>query len=846
MSSINRWMNFFNDAGIQNESAASYAKNFYENKMDMSMLLDLDKEYLNDLGVYQLGDVIKVKKHARKVAEKISTDKILNENSPQEKETESIVKTKKLKMKAEPEEDCQTYAEVPISNTIKRKTPKIKYEQTEVKSETVKSEPPVKSMASRLGPQQDNDQQPEDTKSSIFKRLGSTETESKPVKKNVFDRLEPIKTDPESLDVDSTKPSTRLVTSSKPRMVTTSGPQSAAGTGRTLIKTQVKDEPPRSAFDRLDSKHDSTQVPKVSSSNEASTSSPDPANPNKGILKQRRALVKSKSTSSIISLKARTTTPDNTKPDEKKRAIRVSFGSNDYRAVSPRQGIKTRLWKGAAPESDGGTIVDSSDEEELKDVHFSKKMQSAKVDDLRQNIKKKQEAKFKDDTPNKKSEESEKQPQLTFKVTNSALTKGPVKSDVIDDDVVPTKKVNKKIFVIQTLSNGEKIKKEISPNDPLYRKYQNEAIASKRSKVQGKPAVDSTPVAPKVSTQQVSVRLPSSKGISGNSLSSRMDEQVKEVRRLKIVDDDVDSKIDTSADRKESVMRMDEEVSRLNIHNVGAHRESYTLEARAARVSAEREDISLRVSNPSALNRSADLRNQMRGATSGGEDGVRIRYQDADIDGGRRFVKDDVDEEIARKEQSIYILENRISQSSKLLNKSTSAPSLSLQRHASPDVSRRDKPLRYDKAVDSVTGSRSRGGTMMADREGNQRPAIEDRLAAPPRANHRDKTRSRSRSPIDKISGSMMSRLGNGDGMRGARNGDSVREARNGDGMREARNGDGVRGARNGDGMLGARNGDGMRGARNGDVSSRSRRNETSHYKSSLGASSDVRARLGR
>jgi len=776
------------------------------------MLLDLDKNYLNDLGVDTLGDVIKVKKHAKKVAEKISTDKILNESSPQEKETQNIVKAKRLKVKAEPEEDPQTDIESSLSKTLKRKIPKIKYEPTEVKSEKVKSEPPVKSMASRLGPQQDNNEEEEDTKSSIFNRLGTTQPESKPVKKNVFDRLEPIKMEAQSLAVDSTKPSSRLVTSSKPssaaRMVTTSRPQSAgSATGRTIVKTQVKDEPPRSAFDRLDSKPDSTQVPKVSSSNEAATSSPDLANPNKGILKQRRAFVKSKSTSSIISLKARNSTTDTSAAEQKKRAIRVSFGSNDYRAVSPRQGIKTRLWGGnPGQESDGGIIADSSDEEELKDVHFSKKMQSAKVDDLRLNIKKKQEAKIKDDTPNIKSEEAEKQPQLTFKVANSGISKSSAKSDEINDDVVPTKKVSKRIYVVQTLSNGEKIKKEISPNDPLYRKYQNEALTSKRRVGDGKLAPNTSAVAPKVTTQQVSVRLPSSTGVSGHSMSSRMDDGVKEVRRLKIVDDDVlvQSNINTSSHRNESAMRMDEEVSRLSIHNVGARRgESYTLEARAARVSAEKDDvISMTVSNP----RSTDLRNARRDA----DDCVSIRFQDTDERKGTRFGDDDVDEEIARKEQNISMIQNRISQSSKIL-KSTSAPSLNLHRHASPDLSRRDKPLRYDKAVDDMTtASRSRGGTMIADREGNQRPTIEDRLAtaAPShRVNPRDRTRSRSRSPKEKLSGSsLMSRLGNGDG---------------------------------------------VRGSRNGDVSSRSKRNETSHYKPP-GASgvraggSSVRDRLGR
>ena len=49
------------------------------------------------------------------------------------------------------------------------------------------------------------------------------------------------------------------------------------------------------------------------------------------------------------------------------------------------------------------------------------------------------------------------------------------------------------------------------------------------------------------------------------------------------------------------------------------------------------------------------------------------------------------------------MIQNRISQSSKIL-KSTSAPSL---RHASPDLSRRDKPLRYDKAVDGTKSSHS-------------------------------------------------------------------------------------------------------------------------------------------
>ena len=45
------------------------------------MLMDLTKDYLNDLGIDTLGDVIKVTKHAKKVAEKINSDRILNDSN---------------------------------------------------------------------------------------------------------------------------------------------------------------------------------------------------------------------------------------------------------------------------------------------------------------------------------------------------------------------------------------------------------------------------------------------------------------------------------------------------------------------------------------------------------------------------------------------------------------------------------------------------------------------------------------------------------------------------------------------------------------------------------------------
>ena len=50
-------------------------------RMDMTMLTDLDRDTLKILGVTILGDVIKVTKHAKIVAEKLNSDRILNKSS---------------------------------------------------------------------------------------------------------------------------------------------------------------------------------------------------------------------------------------------------------------------------------------------------------------------------------------------------------------------------------------------------------------------------------------------------------------------------------------------------------------------------------------------------------------------------------------------------------------------------------------------------------------------------------------------------------------------------------------------------------------------------------------------
>ena len=54
------WVSFFNDAGVQSSSAKSYADAFVQNTIVGDMLADLNKEYLNDMGIKVVGDIIRI------------------------------------------------------------------------------------------------------------------------------------------------------------------------------------------------------------------------------------------------------------------------------------------------------------------------------------------------------------------------------------------------------------------------------------------------------------------------------------------------------------------------------------------------------------------------------------------------------------------------------------------------------------------------------------------------------------------------------------------------------------------------------------------------------------------
>ncbi|XP_063825286.1 uncharacterized protein C19orf47 [Ostrinia nubilalis] len=76
------WVSFFTTAGIPSDVAATYALTFTENRIQSDMLLDLNKEYLRDMGISRMGDVIAILRHAKQVHENTARDRVLSTTAP--------------------------------------------------------------------------------------------------------------------------------------------------------------------------------------------------------------------------------------------------------------------------------------------------------------------------------------------------------------------------------------------------------------------------------------------------------------------------------------------------------------------------------------------------------------------------------------------------------------------------------------------------------------------------------------------------------------------------------------------------------------------------------------------
>ncbi|XP_055852585.1 uncharacterized protein C19orf47 homolog [Episyrphus balteatus] len=73
-----QWVKFFNAAGVPSPMAAMYAHIFVENRIQIDMLMDLNKEYLREMGVTLMGDIIAILRHSKRVNEQTAREKILS------------------------------------------------------------------------------------------------------------------------------------------------------------------------------------------------------------------------------------------------------------------------------------------------------------------------------------------------------------------------------------------------------------------------------------------------------------------------------------------------------------------------------------------------------------------------------------------------------------------------------------------------------------------------------------------------------------------------------------------------------------------------------------------------
>lgn len=170
MSSISEtsvWLKFFTEAGIPAGEATNYAIIFTDNRIKTDMLLDLNREYLRDMGITVMGDVIAILKHAKAYSGQLSRQKVLQ---------------------ATPTTPVQPEVSIPPPVT-KKSTPATRMLEHYVRKEGPPPSPPTtstslsQSLSSRLSSGTKRSLEEDDSgnsvkRSSVFNRLGDNSVTS--------------------------------------------------------------------------------------------------------------------------------------------------------------------------------------------------------------------------------------------------------------------------------------------------------------------------------------------------------------------------------------------------------------------------------------------------------------------------------------------------------------------------------------------------------------------------------------------------------------------------------------------------------------------------------------------
>ncbi|XP_054707364.1 uncharacterized protein C19orf47-like [Uloborus diversus] len=72
-----QWITFFTRAGLPPNVAANYALIFSDNRIQLNMLMDLSKEYLYDMGIKIMGDVIAILRYAKEFHTQLAKERAI-------------------------------------------------------------------------------------------------------------------------------------------------------------------------------------------------------------------------------------------------------------------------------------------------------------------------------------------------------------------------------------------------------------------------------------------------------------------------------------------------------------------------------------------------------------------------------------------------------------------------------------------------------------------------------------------------------------------------------------------------------------------------------------------------